>query len=167
MSYRAFWQRRCRAVAAGAVLEPLGGNCAAAPYTGLGEQACPRSRSARRGRGHPGCRGTVPPAGSGAGRPAAGVFLRGPAGGSGLDPPAPSRPQDADFLLAEEDGAAVGFALVDLRRVGRRRSAACCPTATPGWRTWWSAKAHRRPGHRRRTCWPPPSAGRGTGGWNT
>ena len=26
--YRAFWQRRCRAAAAGAVLEPQGGNCA-------------------------------------------------------------------------------------------------------------------------------------------
>ena len=31
MSYRAFWQRRCRAAAAGAVLEPLGGNCAVLP----------------------------------------------------------------------------------------------------------------------------------------
>ena len=30
-SYRAFWQRRCRAAAAGAVLEPLGGNCAVLP----------------------------------------------------------------------------------------------------------------------------------------
>ena len=28
MSYRAFWQRRCCAAAAGAVLEPSGGNCA-------------------------------------------------------------------------------------------------------------------------------------------
>ncbi|MEE0587874.1 MAG: hypothetical protein UC451_08775, partial [Faecalibacterium sp.] len=31
MSYRAFWQRRCRAAAAGAVLKPLGGNCAVLP----------------------------------------------------------------------------------------------------------------------------------------
>ena len=30
--YRAFWQRRCRAAAAGAVLKPLGGNCAVLPY---------------------------------------------------------------------------------------------------------------------------------------
>ena len=30
--YRAFWQRRCRAAAAGAVLEPLGGNCAVLPF---------------------------------------------------------------------------------------------------------------------------------------
>ena len=30
-SYRAFWQRRCRAAAAGAVLEPLGGTCAVLP----------------------------------------------------------------------------------------------------------------------------------------
>ena len=29
--YRAFWQRRCRAAAAGAVLKPLGGNCAVLP----------------------------------------------------------------------------------------------------------------------------------------
>ena len=29
--YRAFWQRRCRAAAAGAVLEPLGGNYAVLP----------------------------------------------------------------------------------------------------------------------------------------
>ena len=29
--YRVFWQRRCRAAAAGAVLEPLGGNCAVLP----------------------------------------------------------------------------------------------------------------------------------------
>ena len=29
--YRAFWQRRCRAAAAGAVLEPQGGNCAVLP----------------------------------------------------------------------------------------------------------------------------------------
>ena len=29
--YRAFWQRRCRAAAAGVVLEPLGGNCAVLP----------------------------------------------------------------------------------------------------------------------------------------
>ena len=32
MSYRAFWQRRCRAAAAGAVLKPSGGNCAVLPY---------------------------------------------------------------------------------------------------------------------------------------
>ena len=31
MSYRAFWQRRCRAAAAGAVLKPSGGNCAVMP----------------------------------------------------------------------------------------------------------------------------------------
>ena len=31
-SYRAFWQRRCRAAAAGAVLKPQGGNCAVLPY---------------------------------------------------------------------------------------------------------------------------------------
>ena len=30
--WRAFWQRRCRAAAAGAVLKPLGGNCAVLPY---------------------------------------------------------------------------------------------------------------------------------------
>ena len=30
--YRAFWRRRCRAAAAGAVLEPLGGNCAVLPH---------------------------------------------------------------------------------------------------------------------------------------
>ena len=30
-SYRAFWQRRCRAAAAGAVLKPQGGNCAVLP----------------------------------------------------------------------------------------------------------------------------------------
>ena len=29
--YRAFWQRRCRAATAGAVLKPLGGNCAVLP----------------------------------------------------------------------------------------------------------------------------------------
>ncbi|WP_291216952.1 hypothetical protein, partial [Gemmiger sp.] len=29
----AFWQRRCRAAAAEAVLKPLGGNCAVLPYT--------------------------------------------------------------------------------------------------------------------------------------
>ena len=29
--YRAFWQRRCRAAAAEAVLKPLGGNCAVLP----------------------------------------------------------------------------------------------------------------------------------------
>jgi len=37
--YRAFWQRRCRAAAAGAVLKPQGGNCAVLPimnhYGGL------------------------------------------------------------------------------------------------------------------------------------
>ena len=31
MSYRAFWQRSCRAAAAGAVLKPSGGNCAVLP----------------------------------------------------------------------------------------------------------------------------------------
>ena len=31
--YRAFWQRRCRAAAAGAVLKPQGGNCAVLPKT--------------------------------------------------------------------------------------------------------------------------------------
>ena len=31
MSYRAFWQRRCRAAAAGAALKPSGGNCAVLP----------------------------------------------------------------------------------------------------------------------------------------
>ena len=30
--YRAFWQRRCRAAAAEAVLKPSGGNCAVLPY---------------------------------------------------------------------------------------------------------------------------------------
>ena len=34
--YRAFWQRRCRAAAAGAVLKPLGGNCAVLPYVFYG-----------------------------------------------------------------------------------------------------------------------------------
>jgi len=29
--YQAFWQRRCRAAAAGAVLRPQGGNCAVLP----------------------------------------------------------------------------------------------------------------------------------------
>ena len=29
--YRSFWQRRCRAAAAGAVLKPQGGNCAVLP----------------------------------------------------------------------------------------------------------------------------------------
>ena len=36
--YRAFWQRRCRAAAAGAVLKPQGGNCAVLsllPYVSL------------------------------------------------------------------------------------------------------------------------------------
>ena len=31
MNYRAFWQRRCRAAAVGAVLKPQGGNCAVLP----------------------------------------------------------------------------------------------------------------------------------------
>jgi hypothetical protein len=31
MSYRAFWQRKCRAAAAEAVLKPSGGNCAVLP----------------------------------------------------------------------------------------------------------------------------------------
>ena len=31
--YRAFWQRSCRAAAAGAVLKPSGGNCAVLPKT--------------------------------------------------------------------------------------------------------------------------------------
>ena len=31
MSYRALWQRKCRAAAAGAVLKPQGGNCAVLP----------------------------------------------------------------------------------------------------------------------------------------
>ena len=31
--WRAFWQRRCRAAAAGAVLKPQGGNCAVLPIT--------------------------------------------------------------------------------------------------------------------------------------
>ena len=30
--WRAFWQRRCRAAAAGAVLKPSGGNCAVLPF---------------------------------------------------------------------------------------------------------------------------------------
>ena len=33
MYYRAFWQRRCRAAAAGAVLKPSGGNCAVLPQS--------------------------------------------------------------------------------------------------------------------------------------
>ena len=34
--YRAFWQRRCRSAAAGAVLKPQGGNCAVLPYVFYG-----------------------------------------------------------------------------------------------------------------------------------
>ena len=34
--YRAFWQRRCRAAAAAAVLKPQGGNCAVLPYVFYG-----------------------------------------------------------------------------------------------------------------------------------
>ncbi|MFZ2203358.1 MAG: hypothetical protein WAV39_02940, partial [Gemmiger qucibialis] len=34
--YRAFWQRRCRAAVAGAVLKPQGGNCAVLPYVFYG-----------------------------------------------------------------------------------------------------------------------------------
>ena len=42
MSYRAFWQRRCRAAAAEAVLKPLGGNCAVLPLIwSAGLQAVP------------------------------------------------------------------------------------------------------------------------------
>ena len=33
--WRAFWQRRCRAAAAEAVLKPLGGNCAVLPQVNL------------------------------------------------------------------------------------------------------------------------------------
>ena len=36
MYYRAFWQRSCRAAAAGAVLKPSGGNCAVLPYIFFG-----------------------------------------------------------------------------------------------------------------------------------
>ena len=36
MSSRAFWQRRCRAAAAGAVLKPQGGNCAVLPIMNNG-----------------------------------------------------------------------------------------------------------------------------------
>ena len=39
--YRAFWQRRCRAAAAGAVLKPQGGNCAVLPK----ESTVQKSRS--------------------------------------------------------------------------------------------------------------------------
>ena len=40
MSYRAFWQRRCRAAAAGAVLKPSGGNCAVLPKDHVEKGAC-------------------------------------------------------------------------------------------------------------------------------
>ena len=38
MHYRAFWQRRCRAAAAGAVLKPQGGNCAVHGFCQVSEQ---------------------------------------------------------------------------------------------------------------------------------
>ena len=40
MSYRAFWQRRCRAAAAGAVLKPSGGNCAVLPKNKMVYMSC-------------------------------------------------------------------------------------------------------------------------------
>ena len=40
MSYRAFWQRRCRAAAAGAVLKPSGGNCAVLPKNKMAYMSC-------------------------------------------------------------------------------------------------------------------------------
>ncbi|MFQ9863455.1 MAG: hypothetical protein ACLRW5_14630 [Faecalibacterium prausnitzii] len=43
MSYRAFWQRRCRAAAAGAVLKPQGGNCAVLPLL-FDFYPCPENR---------------------------------------------------------------------------------------------------------------------------
>ena len=43
--YRAFWQRRCRAAAAGAVLKPQGGNCAVLP---LNIRFCLISKSRRK-----------------------------------------------------------------------------------------------------------------------
>ena len=73
--------------------------------------------------------------------------------------------QDADFLLAEQDGTPVGFALSPTPG-GRPRTAACCPTATPGWKIWSSARLTVA-GASAANCWPPPSAGPGTGGWNT
>ena len=50
--YRAFWQRRCRAAAAGAVLKPQGGNCAVLPYIFINKHI-PRQR--RIGRPAGGC----------------------------------------------------------------------------------------------------------------
>ena len=41
--YRAFWQRRCRAAAAGAVLKPQGGNCAVLPITSTATLSCTAS----------------------------------------------------------------------------------------------------------------------------
>ena len=38
--YRAFWQRRCRAAAAGAVLKPQGGNCAVLPQVSSSGSGC-------------------------------------------------------------------------------------------------------------------------------
>ena len=38
--YRAFWQRRCRAAAAGAVLKPQGGNCAVLPMVSGTPSSC-------------------------------------------------------------------------------------------------------------------------------
>ena len=44
--WRAFWQRRCRTAAVGAVLEPLGGNYAVLPIIGKGLTRC-RGRPSR------------------------------------------------------------------------------------------------------------------------
>ena len=38
--WRAFWQRRCRAAAAGAVLKPSGGNSAVLPLQQIGNILC-------------------------------------------------------------------------------------------------------------------------------
>ena len=39
--YRAFWQRRCRAAATGAVLKPQGGNCAVLPLLRVAKTGTP------------------------------------------------------------------------------------------------------------------------------
>ena len=76
----------------------------------------------------------VPPAGQRFGSDAAGVFLRGPAGG-GRDPARPSVPTTR--ISCWRSAAAQLSALRwSATRAGRRSSAAFCPTAMRGWKIW-------------------------------
>ena len=130
---------------------------------GKGETRMQKTVIRPAGRGYPRHHCAVPRAGRRHGGSAAGVFCEAPREEAEISSAA--KAQDADFCWLSRTAHRWALRLSPTPG-GRPRTAACCPPLRPAGR---SGRRQRLTvaGASAANCWPPPSAGPGTGGWNT